>query len=61
MAREDSQMTKNEAVVELLKPMMSHLAQEYRIATEPEKAAQMIARFVICFKQEVGETFGPPE
>jgi len=54
-------MTKNEAVVELLKPMMSHLAQEYRIASEPEKAAQMIARFVIRFQQEVGAAFDPPE
>lgn len=50
-------MTKEEAVVELLKPMMTHLAQEYRIATEPEKAAEMIARFVIRFKREVEEAF----
>ena len=54
-------MTKNEAVVELLKPMMSHLAQEYRIATEPEKAAKMIARFVVCFQDEVGPALDPPE
>jgi hypothetical protein len=53
----DTQMTKEEATVELLKPMMQHLAQEYRIASEPEVAAEKIARFVIGFKQALGEEF----
>lgn len=54
----DKQMTKEEAAVELLKPMMEHLSREYRIASEPEVAAEKIARFVIAFKQALGEEFG---
>ena len=54
-------MTKEEAVVELLKPMMEHLVQQYRIADEPEKAAEKIARFVMVFKEKVEPAFAPQQ
>ena len=54
-------MTKEEAVVELLKPMMEHIVRQYHIADEPEKAADKIARFVMVFKEKVEPAFEAPQ
>ena len=54
-------MTKQEAVVELLKPMMAHIAESYRLADEPEKAAEKIARFVVSFAKGIEGVFEATE
>ena len=54
-------MTKQEAAVELLKPMMEHLAESYRLAEEPEKAAEKIARFVVTFVKGIEGVFESPQ
>ena len=53
-------MTKQEAAVELLKPMMAHMGESYRLADEPEKAAEKISRFVVRFAEGIAEAFDPP-
>ena len=54
-------MTKQEAAVELLKPMMGHIAESYRLADEPEKAAEKISRFVVAFVKGIEGAFEAPE